>query len=213
MGHFKAVCCKTTAAAGSTSRSVLLRRETRRTSTIFSYQTAQQPSAYMEWVKGEFKEQPPSQPQQVAVTVSVIHVTHWKFGKRSTKPTQLDAFAHMAQTCTSGLDILNKLKIPKSTLISTWHKICGVTHTYLVVVGAAFVSNQLNGKASWQVLYITNNASGLYLSECALKDLQQVIHYDFPNVDVSHQNASSMDNHADKVITPCDWDLLPANWG
>jgi len=76
MGHFKAVCCKTTAAAGSTSRSVLLRRETRRTSTIFSYQTAQQPSAYMEWIEGEFKEQPLSQPQQVAVTVSVIHVTH-----------------------------------------------------------------------------------------------------------------------------------------
>jgi len=84
MGHFKAVCRKTiVAAAGSTSKSASIVTEegnTQDTSTIFSYQTAQ-PSAHMEWTDGEFKEQSPSRPPQVAVTVSVIHEAHRKFGK------------------------------------------------------------------------------------------------------------------------------------
>ena len=96
---------------------------------------------------------PPSRPPQVTVTVSVIHEAHQKFGKflrtSATTHAQMDAFTDTgAQTCTSGPEILDKLKIPKTALISTRHKIRGVKRAYLDVIGAVFVSFQLNGKVS-----------------------------------------------------------------
>ena len=75
------------------------------------------------------------------------------------------------QTCTAGVDFLTQIQCPKSYLVPTHHRINGITTTGLGIVGSVLVRFQINDKVTRQMVHISENIHGLYLSESALVEL------------------------------------------
>ena len=86
----------------------------------------------------------------------------------------------MPDTCTAGIDVLRHL-CPVEYLVPTRHRIVGITESSLHIIGMALLHiTTESGGETRQVVYISENIKGLYLSETALKELG-VIDPDFPN--------------------------------
>ena len=116
-----------------------------------------------------------------------MHHAHKSFGcqwqKKSHAPkhASLSAFADTcAQTCTSGLELLQQLQCPESYLIPTTHGIQSMTDHPLKAAGALLLCIEAGDHQTRQVVYIADNVDGFYLSETALKDLG-VIPTNYPN--------------------------------
>ena len=91
---------------------------------------------------------------------------------RSSKLGQLTAVADSgAQTCASGPAILEQLGIEWSHLVPTSHHIQGVTQSNLNIWGVLMAKITAANVSTNQVIYICDNALGLYLSKPALQDL------------------------------------------
>ena len=142
----------------------------------------------MEWKEQSFSPQRPEPPPNVHVKVDIIRQTHERFGK--TTPLSLKQGATQAvadsgcQTCTAGPEILSLLNCPKSYLISTRHKTIGITGSPLEIMGALFLKFELNDHHSNQMVYVSKNCKGLYLSQTAMKDLG-IVEESFPNTQSS----------------------------
>ena len=90
------------------------------------------------------------------------------------------------QTCTAGPDILQTLNCPTSYLIKTRHNIVGITNSPLHIIGVLFLQIDIGHKTTNQMVYISKNCRGFFLSQTAMKDLD-VVPEDFPN----HTHASA----------------------
>ena len=137
---------------------------------------------HMEWSDAErsFVAYRPRNLPQVSVTLSVISAAHKDFNKEIPSPvmTQIrngisvNACADTgAQTCASGPDLLKALNIDEKYLIPTSHKIVGVTQSHMDIMGVLLVRIQAAGRESQQVVYISRNIKGFFLSEQTQIDL------------------------------------------
>ena len=154
---------------------------------------------HMEWDGSSFTPTRPAPPPRLEVSVSLMHSAYKKFGvtwsgsrKGAYTPRTTSAISDSGcQTCTAGLDFLEKIGCPKSYLIPTTHGIVGITRESLDIIGAALVRFEVNGKVSRQMVHISTKTNGLYLSETSLKQLG-ILKVDFPQPDIS-QCASAVD--------------------
>lgn len=139
----------------------------------------------MEWDtnKDKFEKKFPAPSPVVNAKITVLRDVHVKYGfrlKKNLKSRILDAVADTGcQTTTSGIDILEKLNISQRSLVPTTHRIVGITDTRLTIIGSLFLNIEYNGRSSKQMVHISNNSSGLYLSETACRDLG-IVNENFP---------------------------------
>ena len=140
---------------------------------------------HMEWDtnKDKFEKKFPAPSPVVNAKITVLRDVHVKYGfrlKKNLKSRILDAVADTGcQTTTSGIDILEKLNISQRSLVPTTHRIVGITDTRLTIIGSLFLNIEYNGRSSKQMVHISNNSSGLYLSETACRDLG-IVNENFP---------------------------------
>ena len=134
---------------------------------------------HCEWDGTEFVPTRPKPSLKVQANVSVMHAAHEKFGVRW-KGSRRGIFASRAveafadsccQTCTAGLDLLEQIGIPETYLVPTTHRIVGITNSSLDISGAALLRIEVAGKITRQMVHISRNSRGLYLSEKALLEL------------------------------------------
>ena len=151
-------------------------------------QCSAQAVPHMEWDKGQFTPCPPKRHPELPVTLTIMQEAHSKFGKHLTgfersgvcHGARTTACADTgAMTCSGGEEVLKLLHCPEHFLLRTSHRISGVTGTKLEVIGSLLLRIEANGRITRQVVYISRNTHGLYLSERALKDLGTVPE-DFP---------------------------------
>ena len=83
------------------------------------------------------------------------------------------------QTCTAGPELLEELRCPDDYLIQCSHRIVGITHDSLNILGAVCIRFEHEDKTSRQMVYISKNIRGTFLSRTALEDLG-VISRPFP---------------------------------
>ncbi len=143
---------------------------------------------HMEWNGTEFAPQTPAPSPYINVEATLMSAAHDKLGvkwqgsrKRAFQPRSSRSLADSGcQTCTAGLDFVEEIGCPMSYLVPTTHKIHGITKSGLDIVGSLMMRFDINGKETRQMVHVSRNIRGLYLSETALKDLG-VIHRDFPH--------------------------------
>ena len=124
--------------------------------------------------------------------------SHAKFGRTLSKKTS--RWTHRirtvadtgAQTCSSGLGILKILGYTSDSLIPTNHRIRRITDYQLRIKGVLFMRIRVGIRETRQVVYVSGNTSGFYLSESALKDLE-LIPRNFPS-QTSRIDASAIVN-------------------
>ena len=80
----------------------------------------------------------------------------------------------VGQTCSSGLETLKILGFNRDSLIPTNHRIRGITDDQLRIKGVHFMRIRVGIRETRQVVYLSGNTSGFYLSESALKDLKLI---------------------------------------
>ena len=83
------------------------------------------------------------------------------------------------QTCTAGVEFLDEIGCPIEYLVPTSHRIIGITSSSLDIIGSAMLRIEVGGQVTRQMVHISKNARGLYLSETALKDLK-LLNEEFP---------------------------------
>ena len=143
---------------------------------------------HMEWDGTQFSPKAPAPSPKIQVNVSLMPAAYEHFGvkwvgsrKRAFQPHASDATTDTGcQTSTAGVDFLEKIGCPKTYLIPTSHRIVGITTDSLGIIGAALLKIQVGERVTRQMVYISKNVRGLYLSETALKDLG-IIRKDFPS--------------------------------
>ena len=158
---------------------------------------------HMEWdtATNKFEKKFPAPSPAVDVKLKILRDVHEKYGfrlKKNLKRTVIDAIADTGcQTTTSGIDILKKLNISERSLVPTVHRIVGITDTRLTIVGSLFVSIEHNGRFTNQMVHISNNSSGLYLSESACRDLG-IVNQDFPKQTTVASASSAEDDEEEQ---------------
>ena len=144
--------------------------------------------------KEQFEKSIPTPSPKISVKVSLLKEVHAKCGincKGEFSAEAVDAITDTgAQTTSAGVGILKDLGINENMLVPTRHKIVGITDTPLEGIGAVFAKIQYNDATTKQMIHVSRNSCGLYLSEHACKDLD-IIHPDFPRCSVSTISAAS----------------------
>ena len=143
---------------------------------------------HMEWDGTDFVPRTPPPSPYIKVEGTLMIAAHQKLGMRwngsrkgVSRPRTLRALADTGcQTCTAGLDFVEEMGCPLSYLIPTSHKIHGITKSGLEIVGSILMRFEINGEVTCQMVHVSKNIRGLYLSEAALLELG-VIHRDFPH--------------------------------
>ena len=134
---------------------------------------------HMEWDGTAFVPKHPKPSPYIKVSATLMEAAHTKLGVKWTG-SRKDAFTQRyamaladsgCQTCNGGTDFLNDISCPIEYLIPTSHRINGITATGLSIIGSVFVRFNVNGKVSRQMVHISDNISGLFLSESALEEL------------------------------------------
>ena len=134
---------------------------------------------HMEWDGTTFTPASPSPPPLMDVNISMMPAAHetlgikWSGSRRDLhKPRTTSALADSGcQTCTAGVDFLEKIGCPKSFLVPTSHRIMGITSSSLDIVGSVLVRIEYGGELTRQMVHISTRTRGLYLSNSALKEL------------------------------------------
>ena len=114
-----------------------------------------------------------------------MRAAHSQFGteigpNEAAESCKIRAYADSCcQTCTAGTDFLSSINFPPKALIQTTHKIIGITVTKLGIIGAILLKITANNRTTRQMVYISNNVKGMFLSRGALEDLG-VISKSFP---------------------------------
>ena len=211
-GHYKKSCKKLT-----TSRTEDTSRATRSAeSVMFVNNTPESHTAckanrhdktqlatvpHLEWDGKQFQRNPPEPPPVVTVEITMLPRTHAAYG-HAPKDAISDSSHHIlafadtgAQTCSSGPEIQRLLGYPDGYLVPTNHRIRGITDNRLEVKGVLFLVIKVGSRETRQAVYVSENTSGFYLSQTALKALNLLP----PNFPLS-QNSSSTDA---KKTAPC----------
>ena len=150
----------------------------------------------------------PTPSPRVNVKLSLLTESHKQFGVFCNKKVPDKRFTAVAdtgcQTTTAGIDLLETLKIPKRFLIPTSHLIVGITDSHLEIIGALMMKIQHSNRTTNQMVYISSNSKGLYLSEDALKDLY-LVDKNFPNQDtiVAGTMTTPMDEELEENVCEC----------
>ena len=159
---------------------------------------------HCEWDGAAFVPTNPKPSPKVEVNASMMHTVHQKFGVRwsgsrkgTFKPHPIEAVADSGcQTCSAGIDVIEQVGCPESYLVPTSHRIVGITTSSLDIVGSVFLRIEVAGKITRQMVHVSRNTRGLYLSEKALKDLG-LVSEDFPRSHTSRaQTTESTANAA-----------------
>ena len=143
---------------------------------------------HMEWDGAQFSPTKPKTPPKLTVNVSMMSEAHKKFGriwkgsrKGAFNPHPVEAYTDTCcQTCTAGVDFIEQIGCPLEYLVPTTHRIIGITASSLEIVGSVLLRIEIDGKVSRQMVHISKNCHGLYLSEQALVDLG-IIPSSFPH--------------------------------
>ena len=168
---------------------------------------------HCEWDGTDFVPTRPKPPPRVDVNVSIMHAAHKKFGvdwrgsrrgihQSRNVPSIADSGC---QTCSAGTDVLELLGCPRTYLVPTSHQIVGITDSRLNIAGSVMLRIEIGGKITRQMVHVSTNTQGLYLSETALMDLG-IISKDFPNPPnkgESGANATAAPNCTDENGVPC----------
>ena len=138
----------------------------------------------MEWSGNTFAPQRPAKSPSLTIYVELDCKHQGKFGKplrHQPRSTPIIAIADSGcQTCTAGLDFLYRMGCTASDTVATNHRIVGITNSPLGIIGVLFVTLHLGTRESHQMVYISQNCRGLYLSQTAMKDLA-IVDDGFPN--------------------------------
>ena len=166
------------------------------------------------WTRdGVFIAKKPEPQPRMRVNVSLLHNEHSILGKKwsHNRPKNCGVASVIAdsgaQTCTSGPEILSTLNCPASYMLKTHHPINGITGDSLDVMGALLLKLEMEGRETRVVMYICRNASGIFLSQTALKQLG-VLPLDFPAADsfpasTSHCDATAAPTHGTHAKCGC----------
>ena len=97
--------------------------------------------SHMEWNGDRFAPQRLSGSSKLAVTVNVMFNEHSQLGTELTDNHYtthiVEAIADSGcQTCTAGVDLLQKIRYPESCLLPTRHQIIGITNSQLEIIGS-----------------------------------------------------------------------------
>ena len=165
--------------------------------------TPSQGIPHMEWNKDTnmFNPKRPRPLPEIKVKVKLDEISHQHLGTQVPSGNTWNYTNAIAdtgcQTCTAGMDLLVKLNCTQSTLVQTRHRIIGITDTDLDIQGALMVEIVHLDKRTKQMIHISSNTTGLYLSESALRELD-LIDQDFP-----YQNVKNTRMAVAKTKNPC----------
>ena len=134
----------------------------------------------MEWDGAAFKPARPAPSPRVDVNVTLMQAAYEKMGVKWTgsrkgmfQSRTVSAVADSGcQTSTAGVEFLEEIGCPIEYLVPTVHRIVGITSSSLDIIGSALLRIEVGGQVTRQMVHISKNARGLYLSESALKDLK-----------------------------------------
>ena len=164
--------------------------------------------------RGDFRIPPPF----LTITVVPMPEAHEEFRHTPVKAKSfhthpVTAIADMgAQTCSCGLEVQKTLGYPDQYLIPTSHQIQGITEGPLDIRGVMFAWIRAGLKETYQAIYVSENTSGFYLSESALKKLG-LLPTDFPtltsqqNVAISHEGKAPCGCPQRSIIPPKPVDI------
>ena len=166
---------------------------------------------HMEWFDESFQPCKPKSLPKVTVDVTVLRDAHEEFNKPIPAHTwkeikhnaPISCLADTgAQTCACGLELLDILNIDSKYLIPTSHRIVGVTQSLMDIVGVILLRIEAGGKSSNQVVYVSKNISGFFLSEKAQIDLG-IIPISYPSPNSVGDGVSMAAAHDQPGIAPC----------
>ena len=106
------------------------------------------------------------------------------------------------QTCACGLNALHYLGLDETDLIPTSHRILGVTSTFMDIVGVFLPKLSVDSACTRQVVYVSRNTAGFFLSHCALRQLGS-LQSTFPSPQNSSRLTSARSSNAHKNLAPC----------
>ena len=150
------------------------------------------------WNGNRFQRGPPDPPPSLTIEITLIPEAHAEFGHASKKVSNLRTHRITAvpdtgaQTCSSGPELQKVLGCPDRFLVPTRHRIRGITEAPLQIKGVIFARIRVGSRETHQMIYVSENTTGFYLSESALKDLG-ILSCNFPNPP-SKQNVATSDN-------------------
>ena len=161
----------------------------------------------MEWDGAAFTPQKPAPSPVLHVNISIMHSAHKKLGvnwsgsRKGTYQSQgVDAIADTGcQTSTAGIEFLESIGCPESYLVPTRHQIIGINTESLGIIGSILLRIECGGRVTRQMVHISRNISGLYISRTACKELGLLTDH-FPNPDESTSAAAHDFN------SPCQGD-------
>ena len=162
------------------------------TASVSAFSFSTQLFAHMEFIEAEFRKTRPRDAPMLQVNVKVMVEVHNYFGKimpdsnscgdSSLSASNVDGLADTgAQVCTGGPDLLEKLGMAESFLITTNMAVKGMSQSTVTLMGALFLEISSQGIYTKQVVYIAREARSLILSETALRGLG-VLPSNFPTV-------------------------------
>ena len=141
----------------------------------------------------------------MAVEITMMLRIHATFGRVPKKPMSPRAHPVFAiadtgtQIYSAGPEIKKFLGYSDGYLVSTSHRIRGITNDWLRIKGVLFLCIRVGTKVTRQAVYVSDNTSGFYLSQTALKDLN-LLPSDFPT-SLSQSNLSTIAQEMD----PCGY--------
>ena len=153
---------------------------------------------HMEWNGEDFVPRSPAYSPYINVETTVMRSAHTKLGVKWQGKTR-GAFETVktksladtgCQTCNGGLDFLKEINCPVSYLVPTSHRIHGITQDGLDIIGSVMLRISVGDRTTRQMVHISKNTHGLYLSETALKELG-VISREFPHGSYSDDTCKS----------------------
>ena len=161
----------------------------------------------MEWSMemGKFERKTPTAPPMIEVRARLMEEVHEGYGIKCQGKGQIPVAAVTdtgCQTSTAGIDILKKMGIEERHLIPTCHRIIGITDTRLRILGVLMLEMDYKDRTTRQMVYVSSNSSGLYLSETACKELG-LIDANFPECVDSSCAATTATKMDDSEDTKC----------
>lgn len=137
---------------------------------------------HMEWSEDRFVSRRPHPLPTMPIRVEIVKEAHAQFKRPVSDTKRLRVQQHTgvtaladsgAQTCACGVDVIRELGLDDSDLVPTSHRILGVTLTALDIIGVFFAKLSIPSSQACtrQMIYVSRNTKGFFLSHKALQEL------------------------------------------
>ena len=166
--------------------------------------TSNPPPSHMEWISGEFRECAPMPLPSLTVKAEIMGESLNALGGKSRvqKSSKLSVYADSCcQTCTAGPDLIATLGCLETVLAPTRHSINGIAESKVRIRGTLPLKISFNNRTTRQLVYISENVKGTFLSERALMDLG-LIPIDFPKPPDTCQANACMTDESSECVCP-----------